>query len=210
MPAASVVLVAVVAAGMWVLPAGRWSQSLREVLAAALFAQNWQLAADAVDYAARSQATSVVQHFWSLAIQGQVFLLWPRAGGGGGAVVPAAAGAPARALTLVLLALGAASLALSIGLTADAQPLAYFHTLTRLWEFAARRAAGAAPGPGRARAAPAPGRRMDRCARAGRLRGGAAGGDRVPRRDRALAGRLRRARAGRPASPAAGSAWTGS
>ncbi|SHJ98076.1 Peptidoglycan/LPS O-acetylase OafA/YrhL, contains acyltransferase and SGNH-hydrolase domains [Pseudonocardia thermophila] len=135
-PAASVVLVAVVAAGMWLLPAGRWSQTVREVAAAALFAENWQLAADAVDYEARSQATSVVQHFWSLAIQGQVFFLFPLLV----AVIALACGRRTELIrgrvTLALLWLGAASLLFSIGQTADNQPLAYFHTTTRLWEFA--------------------------------------------------------------------------
>jgi hypothetical protein len=32
------------------LPEGRWPQTVREVAAAALFLENWQLAADAVDY----------------------------------------------------------------------------------------------------------------------------------------------------------------
>ena len=56
---------------------GRWPQTLREVVAAAVFLENWQLAADAVDYAARSNMSSPVQHFWSLSIQGQFFLVWP-------------------------------------------------------------------------------------------------------------------------------------
>ena len=62
---------------MLLLPEGRWPQTLREVVAAALFLENWQLAADAVDYAARSNMSSPVQHFWSLSIQGQFFLVWP-------------------------------------------------------------------------------------------------------------------------------------
>ena len=77
LPCAVVVLVATVAAGMLLLPEGRWPQTLREVVAAALFLENWQLAVDTVDYAARSNMSSPVQHFWSLSIQGQFFLVWP-------------------------------------------------------------------------------------------------------------------------------------
>ena len=58
LPCAVVVLVATVAAGMLLLPEGRWPQTLREVVAAALFLENWQLAADTVDYAARSNMSS--------------------------------------------------------------------------------------------------------------------------------------------------------
>ncbi len=135
-PAASVVLLAVVAAGVLVLPESRWAQSAREVAAAALFTENWQLAADSVDYTARSNMTSVVQHFWSLAIQGQVLLVWPLLV----AAVAMACGERRDLVrprtTLALAGILAASLVYSVGLTAGNQPLAYFHTLTRLWEFA--------------------------------------------------------------------------
>ena len=77
LPCAVVVLVATVVAGMLLLPEGRWQQTLGEVVAAAVFLENWQLAADAVDYAARSNMSSPVQHFWSLSIQGQFFFVWP-------------------------------------------------------------------------------------------------------------------------------------
>lgn len=43
---------------------------MREVVASALFLENWQLAADSADYAARGNTTGVVQHFWSLSIHG--------------------------------------------------------------------------------------------------------------------------------------------
>lgn len=134
-PAAAVVLVAVAVAGALALPEGQWAQTARELAAAALFVENWQLAADAVDYAARSNATSPVQHFWSLAIQGQVFLVWPPVVA---AIAVSCAGRPGLIrprTTAVLVAVFAASLVCSVQLTATDQPLAYFHTLTRLWEF---------------------------------------------------------------------------
>jgi peptidoglycan/LPS O-acetylase OafA/YrhL len=136
LPCAVVVLVATVAAGMLLLPEGRWPQTLREVVAAALFLENWQLAADTVDYAARSNMSSPVQHFWSLSIQGQFFLLWPLLVA---LVALAARGDAARVrahLTVAVLGVFAASLTFSVVLTATNQPLAYFHSLTRLWEFA--------------------------------------------------------------------------
>lgn len=135
LPTASVVLVATVVAGVALLPESRWAQTIREVLASTLMLQNWQLAADAVDYAARSQAVSVVQHFWSLSVQVQFMLLWPLAV----AVVALASRNQPRLLwgrlLLASVALVVASLWFSLRLTAQDQPLAYFHTLTRLWEF---------------------------------------------------------------------------
>ena len=133
LPSATVVLLATIAAGALLLPETRWPQTVREVVASALFVENWQLAADAVDYTARSNTTSVVQHFWSLSIQVQFFLVWP--------LVVALVARRARQrlhahLTMTLLGMFAASLSFSVALTAADQQLAYFHSLTRLWEFA--------------------------------------------------------------------------
>jgi peptidoglycan/LPS O-acetylase OafA/YrhL len=136
LPPATVVLLATIAAGALLLPETRWPQTVREVAASALFLENWQLAADAVNYTARTNTTSVVQHFWSLSIQVQFFLVWPLAVT---LVMLVARRAPHRLhahLTATLLGVFAASLSFSVALTAADQPLAYFHSLTRLWEFA--------------------------------------------------------------------------
>src|SRR4051794_7648256 len=135
-PAALAVLVSVAVAGFALLPEGRWAQTIRELLASALFLQNWQLAADAVDYGARNNVASVVQHFWSLSVQVQFFVVWPLVVA---LVVLSARGQQERLhtrLTLTSLGIFAASLSYSITLTATDQPLAYFDSVTRLWEFA--------------------------------------------------------------------------
>lgn len=132
-PAALTVLVVVMAVAVVVLPEPRWFQTIREVVAAALYFENWQLTADSVDYFARNNGKSVVQHFWSLSIQGQLFIAWP--------LLIVAIGFVARRgrfrawVAGTLCVIGVASLGYSIMLTAANQPLAYFHTLTRVWEF---------------------------------------------------------------------------
>jgi peptidoglycan/LPS O-acetylase OafA/YrhL len=133
LPAAAVVLLCTLAIASAVLPAGRLPQTLREVVAAQLFMENWQLAADAVDYTARSNTNSVVQHFWSLSIQGQILLTFPLLV----ALIATAGRGPRLRVRLAVLlgGLSAASLTFSVVLTTADQPLAYFHTLTRLWEF---------------------------------------------------------------------------
>ena len=136
LPAISVVLAAGIVAGAWLLPEGRWLPTVRETVASLLFVQNWELAANSVDYAARSNAASIVQHFWSLSIQGQFYLVAPLLVAG---IVITAQRDRAdlhTRLTGTLLVLGGASLAYSVYLTLVNQPLAYFHSLTRVWEFA--------------------------------------------------------------------------
>ncbi|MDX3659914.1 acyltransferase family protein [Streptomyces sp. ID05-26A] len=128
LPAAFVVLAATLAAGALFLPANRWPQTAREVIASALFLENWQLASDSTDYYAQHEQASVVQHFWSLSIQGQFYLLWP--------LLILVVTLLRRSLLRVLLVVFAASLGCSVWLTAVDQPLAYFHTATRIWEFA--------------------------------------------------------------------------
>ncbi|NKQ55976.1 acyltransferase [Amycolatopsis sp. K13G38] len=132
-PPALTVLAVVIALSVLVLPQARWWQTIREVVASALYFENWRLAADSADYFAQHNEASPVQHFWSLAIQGQFYLVWPLLV----ALVAALARRHVRGvLAAVLVAIFAASLAFSVWLTWADQPLAYFHSLTRVWEFA--------------------------------------------------------------------------
>ncbi|WP_394622009.1 acyltransferase family protein [Lentzea sp. JNUCC 0626] len=128
LPAAVVVLGATLVVAAWWLPENRWAQTVREIVASALFVENWQLTADSTDYYAQHAQASVVQHFWSLSIQGQFYLLWP--------LLVLVVTLLRRNLTRVLGVVFALSFGYSVWLTAVDQPLAYFHTATRIWEFA--------------------------------------------------------------------------
>jgi peptidoglycan/LPS O-acetylase OafA/YrhL len=134
-PAALTVLVAVMAVSLVVLPEPRWFQTIREVVAAALYFENWQLAADSVDYFAQNNGKSPVQHYWSLSIQGQLFLVWPLLIVLVGLLAKRFGGGLRTWVGVTLGVIGAASLTYSIYLTAVNQPLAYFHSFTRIWEF---------------------------------------------------------------------------
>ena len=136
LPAAIPVLLVSIVVGFFVLPESRWLQTVREVVASALFLENWQLAADAVDYSASNNAASVVQHFWSLGIQAQVTVVVPALVALLALTARAAGAAPRQHLLIGLSVTFVLSLAYSVALTAIDQPFAYFNTLTRLWEFA--------------------------------------------------------------------------
>ena len=132
LPAAVVVILAVLAGTWLILPQGRWPQVLDQAWASLLYRQNWLLADTAVDYYAQDHAgASPLQHFWSLSIQGQVFILWPLVFAATAAVlnllsrVPRLQGLTYRGLlALVFAAVFAVSLAYSIDQTASNQAYA--------------------------------------------------------------------------------------
>ena len=47
-----------------------------EVAASALYAENWLLIVNSVDYLARDSSDSPLQHFWAMSIQGQFYIIW--------------------------------------------------------------------------------------------------------------------------------------
>ncbi|MFE3461482.1 acyltransferase family protein [Nocardiopsis aegyptia] len=135
-PTAAVVVLATLAATWLLLPETRWRGAPGDAVAALLYHTNWRLALDSVDYLARDGDISPFQHFWSLAVQGQFYLLWP-------ALVAVAVWAARRAgrdprpvLVGALSAVLVLSLAYSVLMTRADQPWAYFDTGARLWEFA--------------------------------------------------------------------------
>ncbi|GLU49652.1 acyltransferase family protein [Nocardiopsis ansamitocini] len=135
-PAVGVTLLGVLAATLVFLPADRWRAALAETVAAALYYENWLLALNSVDYLAQNAQASPVQHFWSLAVQGQFYLLWPLLVAGA-AILAVRLGWPLRRVVLAAVSgVFAVSLAYSVRMTATDQPWAYFDTGARLWELA--------------------------------------------------------------------------
>ena len=148
MPAATVTVVAVLAATLLWWPISQWPEISRQAIASLLSVENWVLAADSVDYLAADNAPTALQHFWSLGVEEQFYLAWPLL------VMLAAAvalrmrrrrDAAARPASTPLRPLGAAlfaavllvSLVLSIRLVRQGDPAAYFVTTARVWELAA-------------------------------------------------------------------------
>ncbi|GAA1998136.1 acyltransferase family protein [Nocardiopsis rhodophaea] len=135
-PAASVVLVGVLAAAYLFLADDRWRDTIQQVVAAALYYENWWLATESVDYLARNDAASPVQHFWSLSIQGQFYLLWPALVALAAVLAARSGWAVRRAVFVAVAAVFAGSLGYSVLSTAANQQWAYFDTGARLWELA--------------------------------------------------------------------------
>lgn len=136
LPAALLVLAVTLIGVVLLLPASRWGVNALQIGASALYTQNWALAVSSVDYFAHDAAPSAVQHYWSLSVEEQFYLIWP-------VVLLLAAvllrrrGSLTTRATIALALLGGVSFALSIWLTALTPSSAYFSTFTRAWEFVA-------------------------------------------------------------------------
>ena len=148
MPAAALVLAVTWAASYLVLPSSQLADTAQQIRASALYFQNWQLASDAVNYLQQGSAPSPVQHFWSLSVEEQFYIVWPllflaalliaRARAGRQADAAARRTALAhRAAFALTAALVIASLAYSVYDTAANPAQAYFVTTTRMWELGA-------------------------------------------------------------------------
>jgi len=110
----------------------------RQIVSSAVYLQNWHLATNAIDYSARQNSPSPVQHFWSLSVEEQFYAAWPILLVGMTMVVRSKDAASVRRRMLGLLSIiFVASLGYSILLTATNPKVAYFSTFTRAWEFAA-------------------------------------------------------------------------
>ena len=133
-PAAALVLGVTWVVARLVLPPGRLADTAVQIRASALYFQNWQLAHEAVNYLTSNDAATPVQHFWSLSVEEQFYLVWPLL-----FVVAALAGRRHRRVVLpgLLVTLVAASLAYSVYETRVDRAAAYFLTTTRIWELGA-------------------------------------------------------------------------
>jgi peptidoglycan/LPS O-acetylase OafA/YrhL len=138
LPASWLVLACAAAATFAWAPPGAWGQYFRELIASALYVQNWVLAADSINYFAVTSKASPVQHFWTLCVEEQFYLVLPL-------LLLAALVAQRRWPSLdrrvfvpsVLAVAGLGSVAFSLVLTPISPTIAFFSSGTRAWEFAA-------------------------------------------------------------------------
>jgi peptidoglycan/LPS O-acetylase OafA/YrhL len=132
-PAATVVLVATAVASYVVLNGVNAVRLLKETVWATFFAANIRFAQDETDYWAQDAETSPIQHYWSLAVEEQFYLVWPL-------VVLLLVwlfrrhGRDRRAIVVTIALLSAVSFAYGVRLVGTDPLAAYFSTPARAWE----------------------------------------------------------------------------
>ena len=129
LPASLIVIAATVVAGALLFPVTRLAPLAADALASIFYVENWRLAASSVDYLAARTAPSPLQHYWSLGVEEQFYLIWP--------VLIGIFALRRRLLLVGVAAVLVLSLGASIVWTSAEPAAAYFVTPTRLWELAA-------------------------------------------------------------------------
>jgi peptidoglycan/LPS O-acetylase OafA/YrhL len=152
-PAATVCLLAILAVVRIIGNFGLQMATAPQVFASTIFMQNWFLASQAADYLGAGAGATAVQHFWSLSIEEQFYMLWPlllllaglfvftrptdgkpERGGQESQVEDSAKGRDAVIPLAVILLFTAASFAYGLYLTYNNPAAAYLVTPARIWE----------------------------------------------------------------------------
>ena len=133
LPAATLVTIAtLVASAVW-LSAIDLLEVAKDALWAVFFAANIHFAAVGTDYFAQEEPPSPLQHYWSLSVEEQFYLVWP-------ALllvlvlVARRRALPRRLVVAVLVAATGASFVWSVVSTRSNPLAAYFSTSARAWE----------------------------------------------------------------------------
>lgn len=137
LPLASVTVVGILAGSYVILPKDRWLSLISEAKSVVFYYENWWSIHNLVDYyASDSSAASPFRHFWSLSLQGQIYIIWPLIFLVSAAIIKFLNLNARLSLFIVFGIVFAFSLVYSIYITNTSQTTAYFNTFARLWEFA--------------------------------------------------------------------------
>ncbi|WP_295011019.1 acyltransferase family protein [uncultured Microbacterium sp.] len=138
LPASLLVLLfcAIVAAIPVLSPLSQLPAELKEIVASTFYVENWYLALDSADYLAHSGDPTMVQHYWSLSLEEQFYMLWPL-------IMLLAAwiavkffrGSRLRAAAVAIGVVSIASFVFCVVFTLTNPAPAYFVTFGRMWQF---------------------------------------------------------------------------
>ena len=140
LPAATLVTVVTVVVALLGLSLIDARQVVVDAIWSSLFAANVHFAQQDVYYFVSGNGTSPLQHYWSLAVEEQFYVVWPLvilalvALSRMGRKTRSRGPLPRTTILLTLVVVTAASFAWSLHQTAEQPGSAYFSTFTRAWE----------------------------------------------------------------------------
>lgn len=137
MPAAVLVLIVSALATAFILPLSYLISSLTDISASLLYVENWHLVASSADYL-NSVNSTIGEHYWSLSVEEQFYIVWPLALLGAFALgAKFTAARRWRMLLVIVVVIIALSFIGSVLYTLTNPAQAYFVLFTRMWEFGA-------------------------------------------------------------------------
>ncbi|QKJ19335.1 acyltransferase family protein [Microbacterium hominis] len=138
LPASLLVLVfcAIVAGSPYLMPTSALPNEISEIIASTFYVENWYLALTSADYLNHAGNPTTVQHYWSLSLEEQFYVMWPL-------ILLLAAwvgvkwfhGARRRAVLVAIGAVTLASFVFCVVFTLTDPAPAYFVTFGRMWQF---------------------------------------------------------------------------
>lgn len=132
-PAALVIAVTTLA-GLLLLPLTRHAQLVTEARASLLYFENFELIRSQLSYEAAGAETSPFQHFWSLSVQGQFYLIWPAVALLAVWLARRSRFSPTATMATLIGLLMIVSFATALVVQQQNQAEAYLLTQTRIWE----------------------------------------------------------------------------
>ncbi len=133
LPAASLTIVATCVSGLLFLPESRWENIGKEAIASTLYYQNFFLYFQSLDYLAADHVPSPFQHYWSLSIEEQFYLVWPMIMILGAVIARYVSMSFKTTLVAFLVVVISVSFSASL-IHTPSDPGAYFLSSTRIWE----------------------------------------------------------------------------
>ncbi|MCX6501273.1 MAG: acyltransferase family protein [Microbacterium sp.] len=120
----------------YLFPVSGLAREIGEIIASTFYVENWYLAFTSADYLNHTGDPTTVQHYWSLSLEEQFYVMWPL-------LMLLAAwigvklwrGRTRAAIIALLGVVSVASLVFCIVFTALQPAPAYFVTFGRMWEF---------------------------------------------------------------------------
>lgn len=138
LPLSVLVLGVTMLVAWYLFPGSRRGGVIEDGIWSFFFAANWHFAAAGTDYLQATGPVSPLQHFWSLAVEEQFYVVWPwlivlvlgllagRMGWSNGRAL--------KILGLAMLTITLSTFAFAMWETANVPTVAYFSTISRAWE----------------------------------------------------------------------------